>query len=560
MTRSTLTPEQQTPSTPRRARRRPAAALLAVGLLSGAGLVVPATSAAAADAVNPFDLAGGFSVYAREDARLGNHETEGSVAVGGELTVRAEGGMYAIVHQVAGTADYTIPTVDGDPTRLLVGSYATTSGLTQITNAGVPAGSGAELEGYLKVVGDDPAFDTYQRGDWVRYRTEVDEAPSIDATNQKWPDGATTVATQRDSVAAYVEAGATETAEVRQCLADLVPSGSAHVLSVTEDVGDRVVLSALEPGRPNVVDYATIADAYTVQFADGVLPSADTPLVVSVPAGTTDVRGSVFGAEGAAARSVLWDLSQLEGPVTLGTGGTRLDGSVYAPTADLTVEAAPLDGQVVAQNLTLLGGEAHAYLFAGSIPCATEPVVETGSLTVTKRVAGDAASTVPAGTTFTVAYDADGSTGELTVPVGGSATVADLPLGTEVVLSEPGLPAVDGVEWGEPTWQVDGAAVEPGDDGTVRVEIGTTADVAVVLTNTADTPVEPTPTPPTPTPTEPTTPTAPVTPDAPTPPAADGGSDGLATTGVQAWGVALAATVLVVLGVTVLALRRRQDA
>lgn len=557
MTRSTLTPEQQPPSTP---RRRPAAALLAVGLLAGAGLVVPATSAAAADAVNPFDLAGGFSVYAREDARLDNHETEGSVAVGGELAVRAEGGMYPIVHHVAGTADYTIPTVDGDPTRLLVGSYATTSGLTQITNAGVPADSGDELEGYLKVVGDDPAFGTYQRGDWVRYRTEVDEAPSIDATNQKWPDGAATVATERDSVAAYVEAGATEPAEVRQCLADLVPSGAAHVLTVAEDAGDRVVLSALEPGRPNVVDYAAIADAYTVQFADGALPSADTPLVVSVPAGTTDLRGSVFGAEGAAARYVLWDLSQLDGPVTLGTGGTRLDGSVYAPTADLTVEAAPLDGQVVARNLTLLGGEAHAYLFAGSIPCATEPVVETGSLTVTKRVAGDAASTVPAGTTFTVAYDADGTTGELTVPVGGSATVDDLPLGTEVVLSEPGFPAVDGVEWGEPAWQVDGAAVEPGDDGTVRVEIGTTADVAVVLTNTADTPVEPTPTPPTPTPTEPTTPTTPVTPDAPTPPAADGGSDGLATTGVQAWGVALAATVLVVLGVTVLVLRRRQDA
>ncbi|MBN0040538.1 choice-of-anchor A family protein [Cellulosimicrobium cellulans] len=542
---------------------RRAAAILVAGGLSVTGVVLPVTSAGAVGAtVNPFDLAGGFSVYAREDAHLDNHETEGSVAVGGELTVRAEGGTYPIVHQVAGTADYTIPTVDGDPTRLLVGSYAATSGLTQITNAGVPAGSGAELEGYLKVVGDDPAFGTHQRADWVRYRTAVDEAPAIDATNQKWPDGAATVATERDSVAAYVEAGATEPAEVRQCLADLVPSGAAHVLTVAEDAGDRVVLSALEPGRPNVVEYAAIADAYTVQFADGVLPSADTPLIVSVPAGTTELRGSVFGAEGAAARYVLWDLSQLDGPVTLGTGGTRLDGSVYAPTADLTVEAAPLDGQVVARNLTLLGGEAHAYLFAGSIPCATEPVVETGSLTVTKVVAGAAASTVPAGTTFTVAYDADGTTGELAVPVGGSATVDALPLGTEVVLSEPTFPAVDGVEWGEPTWQVDGAAVEPGDDGTVRVEIGATADVAVVLTNTADVPVEPTPTPSTPTPTEPVTPDTPGTPgtpDAPTAPA-DSGSGGLATTGVQAWGIALAAAVLVALGVTVLVLRRRQDA
>src|SRR5690606_21519838 len=197
------------------------------------------------------------------DARLDNHETEGSVAVGGELTVRAEGGMYPIVHHVAGTADYTIPTVDGDPTRLLVGSYAPTSGLVEITNAGVPAGSGAELEGYLKVVGADPAFDTYQRGDWVRYRTAVDEAPSIDATNQKWPDGAATVATERDSVAAYVETGAAEPAEVRQCLADLVPGGAAPVPTVAEDVGARVVLPAAQPGPPNGAGYADTADADT---------------------------------------------------------------------------------------------------------------------------------------------------------------------------------------------------------------------------------------------------------------------------------------------------------
>lgn len=553
-------------STTRSGRRRTAAA--AVVALAGAALVLPASGAVAADApVNPFDLAGGFSVYAREDAHLGNHETEGSVAVGGELSVRADGGMYAILHQAAGTADYTIPTVDGDPTRLLVGGYAPTSGTVQITNGGAPADRGAALQGYLKVVGDDPAFGTYQRADWVRYRTSLDDSPAVDATNQKWPDGAATVATERGSVAAYVETGATGAAEVRRCLADLVPSGAAHVLSVTEDVGDRVVLSALEAGRPNVVDYAAIADAYTVQFADGVLPSADAPLIVSVPAGTTDLQGSVFGEAGKAASFVMWDLSRLDGPVTLGAGGARLDGSVYAPTADLTVEASPLDGQVVARDLTLLGGEAHAYLFAGSIPCGTVPA-ESGSLTVTKRVVGDAASAVPASTAFTVAYAVDGAAGELTVPVGGSATLDDLPVGAEVVLGEPGFPAVEGVEWGEPTWQVDGGAVEPGDDGTVRLEVAVAADVAVTLTNTADRPLEPTPaptptTPTTPTvptdPTVPTTPDVPGTPDAPGAPA-DGGTGGLATTGVQAAGVAIVALLLVALGTGVLVLRRRRGA
>nr|WP_157837884.1 DUF5979 domain-containing protein [Cellulosimicrobium sp. MM] len=193
---------------------------------------------------------------------------------------------------------------------------------------------------------------------------------------------------------------------------------------------------------------------------------------------------------------------------------------------------------------------------------------ESGSLTVTKRVVGDAASVVPAGTAFTVAYAIDGAAGELTVPVGGSATLDDLPVGAEVVLGEPGFPAVEGVEWGEPTWQVDGGAVEPGDDGTVRLEVAVAADVAVTLTNTADRPLEPTPaptptTPTTPTvptdPTVPTTPDVPGTPDAPGAPA-DGGTGGLATTGVQAAGVAIAALLLVALGTGVLVLRRRRGA
>ncbi|WP_251149806.1 collagen-binding domain-containing protein [Cellulosimicrobium sp. Marseille-Q4280] len=560
---SPLSSELLLRSTGPRRRRRTRAALTAAALVSASLLLPTQGAVAAVEPVNPFDLAGGFSVYARGDAQLDNTETEGAVAVGGELAVRADGGMYGIIHHAAGTADYTIPTVDGDPTRLLVGSYAPTSGTVEITNQGVPAGSGGELEGYLKVVGDDPAFGTYERGSWVRYRTAVDDAPAIDATNQDWPADAGTVATQGDSVAGYVEQGATDPDVVRQCLADLVPSGAAHELTVTEDAGDRVVLSALEPGRPNVVDYAAIADAYQVQFADGVLPSVDAPLVVSVPPGTTTVEGKVFGAQGEASRYVLWDLSQLDGAVTLDGAGTRVDGSVYAPDADLTVNAAPLDGQVVAHDLTLLGGEAHAYLFAGAIPCETAPVDETGSIKVSKVVDGDAASSVPDGTEFTVAYVVGGTSGELTVPVGGSQTIDDLPLGSEVVLSEPTFPEVDGVVWGEPAWEVDGELVEPAADGVVSVEVSGTDGVELVLTNTAGSEPAPDPTPdpttdPSPSPTPDPTPTTPDATVTPTETATDTPTDeGLATTGAQTVGIAVAALVLVALGAVLVARRRR---
>lgn len=487
-------PDRRRPPSRRTRRGVPARTAAPLGLALALGaLAAPAD--AATTHVDPFDLAGGFSVYARGDAHLTNHETEGAIAVGGELTVRADGGTYAVLHHVAGTADYTIPTVDGDPTRLLVGSYAPGSGLTKIENKGVPAGSGSELEGYLKVVGDDPAFGTYQRGDWTRYRTATDDAPAIDATNQAWPDGADTVATELDSVAAYVESGpGVDT--VRECLAGLAVS--AHRLTVTEDVGDRVVLSAIEPGVPNVVDYADIAGASQVQFADGTLPSADAPLVVSVPADVTELSGKVFGSAGQVAPYVMWDLSQHDGAVTLDGSGTRVDGSVYAPEADLTVDAAPIDGQIVAENLDLRGGEAHAYFFAGTLPCGTtaEP---TGSIGITKLVDGEAADDVPAGTTYTVAYQVDGGeTGALELVAGEEQTLDELPLGSEVTLTEQDLPQVDEVVWEPVAWRVDGAPVT---GASVTVEAGT--DVEVVLVNTAtDEPTDPSAPEPTEDPTE----------------------------------------------------------
>ncbi len=257
-----------------------------------------------------------------------------------------------------------------------------------------------------------------------------------------------------------------------------------------------------------------------MQFADGVLPSADAPLIVSVPAGTTDLQGSVFGEAGKAASFVMWDLSRLDGPVTLGAGGARLDGSVYAPTADLTVEASPLDGQVVARDLTLLGGEAHAYLFAGSIPCGTVPAERQPH----RDQAGGGRRRVGRPRGHRVhrrvrrrrgGRRADGPGGRL-----GDARRPSRRGGGRARGAR--LPAVEGVEWGEPTWQVDGGAVEPGDDGTVRLEVAAAEDVAVTLTNTADRPLEPTPAP---TPTTPTTPTVPTEPTVPTTPDVPGTPD-----------------------------------
>ena len=138
----------------------------------------------------------------------------------------------------------------------------------------------------------------------------------------------------------------------------------------------------LTAGMVNVLDYADLfvsgsSFASQITYADDV-PASDTPVVVRVPAGTTDVRGIEFGTSGQYPKFVMWDLSAVTGPVVLTDkqGGTgRVDGSVYAPYAALTLRVGPLDGQVIADSLIMPAGtgELHAYMFASTLACETSP-------------------------------------------------------------------------------------------------------------------------------------------------------------------------------------------
>jgi choice-of-anchor A domain-containing protein len=428
------------------------AALLATTGVAAVGLALPEPAAAAyPETVNPFAIGGGFTVYAREDALLQNQETEGSIAAGGTATVAPSAAQYTIIHVSAGTGDYDLPTVDGDPTRLLVGQYSTAStGILAITSAGTddPA-----LWGDLKMVQRDGGWQAFGRADWLRLNqnpSNADQTPLIDATHQKYPAnaappaGATgngsvyTANTGTTAVADYVEANRDASwEEASSCLADIAdPTGDiGHHVGVAEDAGSRKVLEPLSPDQPNVVDYAAIAGAALLQFSPGPTPGASNPLVIRVPAGTTEVIGARADPQGAFSPYIMWDLSALTGDVTMTAAEGRIDGSVYAPDASVTVDAAPLDGQVVGLNVTLKGGEVHSFLFSSEITCAADG----GTFAVRKELSGIEPSDLPEGTTFTVNYVATApddtvTTGSLEVPADGTPVVADdqFPLGTVV--------------------------------------------------------------------------------------------------------------------------------
>jgi choice-of-anchor A domain-containing protein len=447
------------------------AALLATTGVVAVGLALPEPAAAAyPETVNPFAIGGGFTVYAREDALLQNQETEGSIAAGGTATVAPSAAQYTIIHVSAGTGDYDLPTVDGDPTRLLVGQYSTAStGILAITSAGTddPA-----LWGDLKMVQRDGGWQAFGRADWLRLNqnpSNADQTPLIDATHQKYPAnaappaGATgngsvyTANTGTTAVADYVEANRDASwEEASSCLADIAdPTGDiGHHVGVAEDAGSRKVLEPLSPDQPNVVDYAAIAGAALLQFSPGPTPGASNPLVIRVPAGTTEVIGARADPQGAFSPYIMWDLSALTGDVTMTAAEGRIDGSVYAPDASVTVDAAPLDGQVVGLNVTLKGGEVHSFLFSSEITCTAD----SGTFAVRKELSGIEPSDLPEGTTFTVNYVATApddtvTTGSLEVPADGTPVVADdqFPLGTVVEFEEISPASVPGWEWGTPT-------------------------------------------------------------------------------------------------------------
>ncbi|MEL7977893.1 DUF5979 domain-containing protein [Isoptericola sp. F-RaC21] len=482
------------------------AAALALGGLVGLGAqtaTAPPAAAAEGD-VNPFTSAGGFTVYAQRDAFVGNQELEGSLAAGRDLA-RTTAEQWAVIHVAAGTADYTIPTVDGDPTRLLIGRFdpdtARNVGEVNITSRGATS---PENVGTLKMVDRDLGpYETSARGEsWVRVSQPGSAPPLIDATAQTYPADAepptgsnTSIFTERtggtqDVVAGYVQANQDATTEESaQCLAALAdPDGQdAHHVTVAEDDGDRVVLGPLAADRPNVVAYEDVAGASLLQFSPGsATPGQENPLIIRVPAGTTEVEGLRIDPQGQYSPYVLWDLSAVTGEVTVENPGARIDGSIYAPFADVTVDAAPLDGQVIGRDVTLRGGEVHSFLFASTIPCG-EP---RGTFEVSKELDGIAAGDLPDGATFPVDWTAtspDGEvldTGTLELPADGSpvrptavdGTTRTFPVGTVVTFEEQAPDDVPGWEWGAPSVAPNPVTVTADGDGVVSATVTNTAE------------------------------------------------------------------------------------
>ncbi|MEU3396819.1 choice-of-anchor A family protein [Streptomyces filamentosus] len=329
---------------------------------------VPTAVADTVDVGNPVSGNNGFDVVVETDALLGSTESEGPVAIGGDLSYGA--GYNVALHTPGTFRDGT----DAQPTALLVGgriSYADSS----------PVGVLKVLQdGYVKV-GDLTGSDVVtQDANNATVKTQVvataqghNSTPRIELTVEQ---PALSVG-PRPGLMDFTDLFA----DYRD-RADALATCAAN--AELEDPGRL----ALDGTRTNVLRLtgAELNALSEITFLDR--PTEKGPLVIDVD---TTATGGVFtwdvpnlaGVTGADAPYILWNFADATA-VTIATGDT-IEGTIYAPRAHVTdVDPANIEGDIIAKALTagpleaqraadVNAGEIHHFPFAATLSCETTP-------------------------------------------------------------------------------------------------------------------------------------------------------------------------------------------
>ncbi|MBD8043327.1 choice-of-anchor A family protein [Arthrobacter sp. Sa2BUA2] len=358
-----------------------AAALLAAPLAAGP---LVSDAAAAAATFNPFDVNNGFTLYVSGDAILGNGEIEGSIAADGAISSTNQNG-YPVVHQVAGLPDYTVPVIDGIPVRILAAGYAGAGGF-EVSNRNAPPGS-PEATASVKLVSTAGLTGSSRGSNFLRVTNS--DGGNLDLPTTDYQPGFATdlslLAADQNSVAAYFPQKQAQLDRTSRCLADIYdPATGLGTVVPVDDRGSMVMPGPYAADKPNVLNYGDIAGrTIKPDNAGGYSPTADAPLIIKVPAGTTQLGRLNFegwsssGNGQQLARYIFLDLSEVTGSVVV--DGLEM-GAVYAPNANLAFNSSIThNGQWLTGSFTASGaGELHHHAFLGNLPCAaTAPVNPT---------------------------------------------------------------------------------------------------------------------------------------------------------------------------------------
>lgn len=312
-------------------------ALLAFGLLSAAPALAETT-------VNPVSGNQGFLVVTEGDAVLAGNESEGAIAVGGDLVF----GDYNVAAHTPGTY-----TAEGDeqPTALLVNGrvdFGTSEGDLKVLQ-----------EGYVKVgdAADADISTTDHNGaqvNTVLAGIEGREAtPRISLTTRQSEESVTGAAFD---VASLFTTYRERAAGLAACEANLVPlrTGEDSEASAPFGAGANITLP-LDQNTQNVWNVAAqdLAELEVITFEDK--PGPDSPLLINVD--TSGVDGqfawhtpNMAGIGLEEARYVLFNFGDAT-DVTFSPDSRTIEGTVFAPDAKVRwLSPSNIEGNVIAES------------------------------------------------------------------------------------------------------------------------------------------------------------------------------------------------------------------
>jgi len=313
----------------------------------------------------------GFLVFVERNLTLAANESEGTMAAGGNLVIRANNYQVA-VHSPAPTFK-----AEGDSgyTYLFVGGGV----VWENPNSQVRI----ENQGFTKIA-DTSTFTVHVKdsnGATQPYRivkkdAKYESQPLIEGRSRDQ---------SAESVGTPVPRSVIDTAEAfkayRQSSASM--GGCAETVTLRTANGETLARPVtggqaylnLEPNTTNVLNLTVAELAAMSELSFRTKPTASGPLLVNVTGGSfTGRTPNTPGIGGADAPFILWNFP--DATVVQVNNGATLEGTLFAPNADVSWQAGQnIEGNVIAQQFTHAGGgsEVHDFAFNAELQCSTDP-------------------------------------------------------------------------------------------------------------------------------------------------------------------------------------------
>jgi protocatechuate 3,4-dioxygenase beta subunit len=313
---------------------------------------------------NPLAAAMGYNVFARNNTTFQNGHSDGAVAMGGNLILNGSftTGMANSGYLPAGfnsTANIAL-LIGGSVTYTSGGVSYVNSGLIRIGNT-----TGTNLyykdcnnaNSNLRLVRNQSSTCAVEYSSTPRiesYTQHVEPSPTF-ATGLNFTDAFTTLQTEANKLSNYTS-----------------NSTCASSLNIIQETAGNNVIT-LAPNKINVINTTGAELNAITQFTFNNNPSATQPLIINVnqPGNFTWNAQTYAGLQTAASKFIIFNFYNNTGTVTL-SGNASIYGSILVPGGSFVKNHnGNIEGQIVAQNITLNGGEVHEQRFEVCLPSCT---------------------------------------------------------------------------------------------------------------------------------------------------------------------------------------------